>query len=288
MSKPCVFITVTVLVLAFGHAMTTEGQTLRGPETVEVHNGSITLHALLWRPEGRGPFPAVLLNHGSGRTREELERLGPYERQADVLGPVFARHGYVFLYLFRRGVGLSASQGANAVEKMNAEFAAHGQDARNALQLRLLENEDMSDALSGLAVLKALSAVDKSRIAIIGHSFGGALTFLLAARQPKLRAVIIFSGAGYSWDRSPALRTRLNDAAAHITAPVFFIHAVNDYSLAPGKDLDARLAQLGKPHLLKIYPPIGHTLEDGHGFLYTGVSTWEPDVFAFLDKQMRK
>ena len=159
MARPRVFILVA-LVLAATLALSAEDRGVRGPETVAVHNGSITLHALLWRPAGHGPFPAILLNHGSGRTPEELERLGPYERQADVLGPVFARHGYVFLYLFRRGVGLSADQGANAVDRMNAEFTAHGQEARNALQLRLLENDDMSDALSGLAFLRALSDVD--------------------------------------------------------------------------------------------------------------------------------
>src|SRR6266850_7055092 len=102
------------------------GQTSSGPETVVVHSGSATLHAMLWRPQGRGPFPAILLNHGSGRTREDLERLGPYERQADILGPLFARHGYVFLFLFRRGVGLSADQATNAVDLMNRELAAHG------------------------------------------------------------------------------------------------------------------------------------------------------------------
>jgi hypothetical protein len=53
------------------------GQTSGGPETVVVHSGSATLHAMLWRPKGRGPFPGILLNHGSGRTREDLERLGP-------------------------------------------------------------------------------------------------------------------------------------------------------------------------------------------------------------------
>ena len=42
---------------------------------VEVRSGSVTLHALLWRPQGRGPFPAVLFNHGSGRTPEDLARL---------------------------------------------------------------------------------------------------------------------------------------------------------------------------------------------------------------------
>lgn len=171
---------------------------------------------------------------------------------------------------------------------MNAEFAAHGQDARNALQLRLLENEDMSDALSGLAFLRARPEVDLRRIAVIGQSFGGSLTLLMAEREPKFRAVLIFSGAGYSWDRSAELRARLFAAVEHIQAPVFFIHADPDYSLAPGKELDARRAQLGKPHLLKIYPAVGHTAEDGHGFLYLGVSSWEADVFAFLDENTRK
>ena len=267
---------------------TSGGQTSGGPETVTVHNGSVTLHAMLWRPQGRGPFPAILLNHGSGRSREELERLGPYERNAEKLGPVFARHGYVFLYLFRRGVGPSADQGANAVDLMNTEFAAHGQEARNALQLQLLENREMDDTLSALKFLRALPYVDPKDVAAVGHSFGGSLTVLLAERDPSLRAVVVFSGSGYSFDRSPELRTRLLAAVDHITVPIFFIHAENDYSLSSGKVLDARREQIGKPHRLKIYPPIGHTVDEGHDFLHLGVSIWEPDVFAFLDENMRK
>jgi carboxymethylenebutenolidase len=264
------------------------GQTSGGPETVAVHSGSATLHAMLWRPQGRGPFPAVLLNHGSGRTREDLERLGPYERNAEKLGPVFVRHGYVFLYLFRRGVGLSTDQGANAVDLMNSESAAHGQEARNALQLQLLENREMDDALSGLKFLRALPYVDARNVAAIGHSFGGSLTVILAERDPNLRAVVVFSGAGYSFDRSPELRARLLSAIDHVAVPVFFIHAENDYSLSSGRVLDARREQIGKPHRLKIYPPIGHTVDDGHNFLHLGVNIWERDVFAFLDENTRK
>jgi hypothetical protein len=63
------------LVLALTVA-TAWGQTSGGPETVVVHSGSATLHAMLWRPQGRGPLPAILLNHGSGRTRQDLEGLG--------------------------------------------------------------------------------------------------------------------------------------------------------------------------------------------------------------------
>jgi dienelactone hydrolase len=264
------------------------GKTHAGPETVVVHNGSATLHAMLWRPQGRAPFPAILLNHGSGRSREQLQRLGPYERNAEKLGPVFARHGYVFLYLFRRGVGLSADQGANAVDLMNGESAAHGQQARNALQLQLLENREMADAESALQYLRALPYVDARDVAVIGHSFGGSLTVLLAEREPNLRAVVVFSAAGYSFDRSPELRSRLLAAMDHIAAPVFFIHAENDYSLSSGKVLDARRELIGKPHRLKIYPPIGDTVDEGHDFLHLGVKIWEPDVFAFLDENMRR
>jgi dienelactone hydrolase len=264
------------------------GQTSGGPETVAVHSGSAILHAMVWRPQGPGPFPAILLNHGSGRTREDLEHLGPYERNAEKLGPVFARHGYVFLYLFRHGVGLSTDQGASAVDLMNSESAAHGQQARNALQLQLLENREMEDALSGLKFLQALPYVDARNVAAIGDSFGGALTVLLAEREPNLRALVVFSGTGYSFDRSPELRARLLAAIDHIAAPVFFIHAENDYSLSSGKVLDARRDQIGKPHRLKIYPPIGRTVDDGHDFLHLGVNIWEPDVFAFLSENMRK
>ena len=258
------------------------------PDTVVVHNGSVTLRALLWRPNGRGPFPAILLNHGSGRTREDLERLGPYEGQADTLGPVFARHGYVFLFLFRRGVGLSAAQDTSAVDLMNREQAAHGQEARNALQLQLLEGRELSDALAGLAFLRKLPDVDPHDVGVVGHSFGGSLTVLMAERENDLRAVIEFSTAGYSWDRSPELRERLLAALTHVQAPMFFIHAANDYTTASGTALDARLQQLGKAHRLKIYPPIGSTADDGHAFPLIGVSRWEPDVFAFLDEYMRR
>src|SRR5215831_13763242 len=122
-------------VLIQSAAIQAENGGVSGPRAVVIRSDAVQLRGLFWRPRGRGPFPAILFNHGSGRTREELERLGPYERQAETLGPVFARHGYAFLYLFRRGVGLSADQGANSVDLMNAEFAAHGQDARNAIQL---------------------------------------------------------------------------------------------------------------------------------------------------------
>ena len=133
---------------------------------------------------------------------------------------------------------------------MNRELAARGQDARNELQLQLLETREMDDALAGLAFLRALPEVDARDITAIAESFGGSLTVLLAERDPTLRAVVIFSCAGYSWDKSPPLRARLLAAVGRTAAPIFFIHAANDYSLA-GKALDAELARLERRTALR-------------------------------------
>ena len=67
-------------------------------------SGDLTLHGVVYRPEGKGPFPAVVYNHGSAAGM--LSKTG-----FDALGPVFASHGWVFFGPYRRGQGLSASAG---------------------------------------------------------------------------------------------------------------------------------------------------------------------------------
>ncbi len=271
-------------------AIQAEGQVLAKPDTVVVQHGTLELRALLWRPAGRGPFPAVLFNHGSGRgiqatsgDRDEHT----FEWQAAVLAPAFVRHGYVFLYLFRRGTGLSADQGTSSSDRWDKELATNGEAARNRLQLQLLETDELGDALAGLSFLRTLPEVDARRVAVAGHSFGGQISLLLAQRDRTLRAAVVFAGAAGSWPRSPALRERLFGAVAGTTAPVFFIYAANDYSTAPGEALAAEMERLGKPHHLKIYPPVGRSAPEGHGFVHLRVAAWEPDVFAFLSEQMR-
>jgi carboxymethylenebutenolidase len=277
-----------VLALVLGVVARADGQRLSEPDTVVVHNGALELRALLWRPSGRGPFPAILFNHGSGRSRRDLERLGPYEQQAAALGSVFAGHGFVFLYLFRRGVGLSADKGTSSVTLMDSAFAAKGHVARNALQLQLLQTTELSDARAGLAFLRKLPEVDERNVAVVGHSFGSSLTLLLVSRDSGVRAAVLFSGSAASWEHSPQLRARLLAAADRTTVPIFIMQAANDYSVAPAAALDAEMTRLGKPHQVKIYPPVGQTPDAGHGFIYSSVPLWEGDVFAFLRKYLRQ
>jgi dienelactone hydrolase len=252
---------------------------MTGPETVVVPAGALTLHALMWRPEGNGPFPAVLFNHGSGPN--------PEPEKPAALGPVFARHGYAFLFLYRRGSGLSSDQGKCAEERMDAEQAAHGEEARYRLQLRLLD-EHLDDAFAGLAFLRKRPDVDAKRIAVAGHSFGAMLALLMVDRDSTLRGAVDFAGAANSWAESDELRARLTTAVEHTQVPVFFIHAGNDYSIAPGEVLANVMLGLDKPRRLEIYPDIGQSMDDGHDFVYLGVPVWESDVFDFLDGLVRK
>src|SRR5690349_16292390 len=137
-----------LLTLMLGLELTTPAkcQESSSPVPVVVPSGGLKLRALLWVPPGHGPFPAVLFNHGSGHTGGASSK-GPDHRHPELLGPVFARHGYAFLYLYRRGDGLSSGQGTPSGDLMDRAEAAKGKEGRNQIQLKLLETDELDDAL---------------------------------------------------------------------------------------------------------------------------------------------
>src|SRR5262245_45621680 len=257
------------------------------PDTIAVESDGFHLRALLYRPMGAGPFPGILFNPGIGYVSGVDENGVPDYGRPEILGPLFAAHGYAFLYLYRRGDGLSRGQGS-AVADVLDRAAERGPEERNRTLIQRLQHDDMDDAIAGLAALRARREVDSRRTAIVGHSFGGMLSVLLAGPDTTLRAAVIFSGGTYNWDRSPALRRLLIDAATHSRASMMFIHAANDYSTAPGESLAAVMHRLGKAGEVRIYPAVGHTSDDGHYFIHLGVPTWKRDVFAFLDSRMKR
>jgi carboxymethylenebutenolidase len=257
------------------------------PQIVVVPSGALQLKALLWLPEDGGPFPAVLFNHGSGSS--DAMHTGPFviTESAEKLGPIFVKHGYAFLYLFRRGQGLSADQGDFMQKLLQREKLAKGEEARKSLQFRLLTTDHLDDVIAGLSFLKNFPCVDANRIAIAGHSFGGQLSLLAAERENSVRAAITFGAAAGSWEDWPELRQRLLSAVRKTSAPLMLIHASNDYSITPGNTMAAERKRISKPQVLKIYPAVGKTPEEGHNFVYSAVDRWETDVFKFLDANVR-
>jgi carboxymethylenebutenolidase len=207
---------------------------------------------------------------------------------AEKLAPVFLKHGYAFLYLFRRGQGLSADQGLYMGEALRRKEAEEGAEASQHLEFVLLNTDHLDDVMGALAFLKSAPGIDPDRIAVVGHSFGGQLTLLATERDAAIRAAVAFDGAAHhSWARSEEVRERLLTAVRNAAAPVMLIQASNDYSTAPSRALADELERLHKAHVLKIYPPVGQTTDDGHNAVYIAISVWEKDVFQFLDKCVR-
>lgn len=258
------------------------------PQTVEISSGNLRLKAFLWKPAGPGPFPAVLFNHGSGGADAATTAGMPITEAAEKLAPLFLKHGYAFLYLFRRGLGLSANQAPFMLDVLQREEAAKGKEARQHLQFILETTDQLDDVIAALSFLKTVAGVDAKRIAVAGHSFGGPLTLLAAERDSTVRAAVTFAAAANSWARSAELRERLLTAVGKTSAPIMLTHAANDYDTTPGTALAAELDRLHKPHLLKIYPPVGQSADEGHNFLYLAIPQWEPDVFKFLDEYLRR
>jgi carboxymethylenebutenolidase len=257
------------------------------PQVVEFASGKLRLKAYLWKPAGNGPFPAVLFNHGSGGADADHTGGMPITQAANILAPFFVKHGYAFLYPFRRGHGPSASQAPFMQDLLRHEEESRGNDARQHLQFVLLTTEQLDDVIAALAFLKTLPGVDPGRIGVAGHSFGGQLTLLAAESDKTVRAAVTFAAAANSWDRSTELRERLTSAIHKTNAAIMLTHAENDFGITAGKALGAELKRLNKVYKLKIYPPVGLTPEDGHGMLYENIPAWESDVFEFLDQHVK-
>jgi dienelactone hydrolase len=140
----------------------------------------------------------------------------------------------------------------------------------------------VEDVAAALTYLLTLPEIDRSRVVVAGCSYGGIETVLASERDLTVRASVDFAGAAESWG-NPILRTRLTDAVDRARVPIFFLQAMNDYNTAPSLALSAEMARVGKPYQVKIYPPYGTTVEDGHGgFCTNAPDVWGADVLAFL------
>jgi carboxymethylenebutenolidase len=221
-----------------------------------------TLQGYLYVPEGTGPFPAVLWNHGSERHPGAQPELAQF----------YNSHGFVFFLPHRRG------QGRSPGPYIMDEIRGHGGTA--AVQAQQLANEDVIAAMTWLLAQKE---VDRNRVVVSGCSFGGIQTLLAAEKGMGARAFIAFAPAAQSWGNG-ALDQLLENAVKRAKAPVFVLQAKNDYSLGPTEVL-GKIAK-AKGGQARIYPAFGNSPQDGHsGFATTaaGIAVWGDDVLKFIE-----
>ena len=93
---------LVVLVAPIAHAQSAQ---IVGPDTVSFTSDSLLLRGIIYRPDGKGPFPTILFNHGSGKS---------YTREVEAVGPAYAGHGFVFFAPSRRGQWLSSAAGTTS------------------------------------------------------------------------------------------------------------------------------------------------------------------------------
>src|SRR5437588_2229987 len=217
-------------------------------EIVTFPSGSLMLHGVLFKPQGTGPCPAVVYNHGSAAGMLSQEAF-------DALGPVFVRQHWILFGPYRRGQGLSAEAGGYIGDEIDAAKKQGGAAAGAAKMVQLLETDHLDDQLAALEWLRKQPFVDQRRIAVAGNSFGGIETILGAEREGYC-AAIDSAGGAESWALAPALQDWMKRAVQNANAPIFFFQAENDWNLSPSQVLSAVMKAAGKPFEVKNLPAV--------------------------------
>ena len=146
-------------------------------EEVSIKNeqDKITLAGTLTFPQKGNRFPAVILVTGSGPQNRNEETKGhkPFLVIADYL----TRKGIAVLRCDDRGVAASQGNFASAT------------------------NEDVAkDTKAALDYLRSRKEIDTRKIGIIGHSCGGTVSFITAAKNPAVAFIVSLAGAGVRGD----------------------------------------------------------------------------------------
>ncbi|MFB3827914.1 MAG: alpha/beta hydrolase family protein [Bryobacteraceae bacterium] len=143
---------------------------------VTYENKGIRLAGALTLPRAAGPHPAVLLITGSG-PQDRNETVAGH-RPFLVLADYLTRRGCAVLRVDDRGVGGSTG---SVMASTSEDFAA--------------------DTLAGVAYLKARKDIDARRIGLLGHSEGGLVGAMAAARSPDVAFLVMMAGPGVRGDR---------------------------------------------------------------------------------------
>jgi dienelactone hydrolase len=243
-------------------------------QRVSFKSGNLTLVGFVFKPEGNGPFPAIVWNHGS-------EKNPGTTVQFDSVAGIFVPAGYVVFAPMRRGHGFS--EGTYIVDSTAAVRTAKGADAAAQLVVHLMETEQLDDQLAGLAFVKKLSYVDTTRLVVAGCSYGGIQTLLAAERGAGYKAAIAISPAALSWEGNKYLQDRLKQASRKIDMPTMLLQPPKDASLEPSRVLGAELKHLGARFTGKVYPATGPEEQQQHCFGGAkGMHIWAPDALGFL------
>ncbi len=141
---------------------------------VEVGTGDWVLPGTLTMPNGDGPFPAVVLVHGSG-PQDRDETIGANKPFRDLAWGL-ATQGIAVLRYEKR-----TKHYQSKLLSVPANFTVN--------------DETIDDAAAAVNTLRFTPKIDNQRITVIGHSLGGTLAPRIAKKNTAVTGLIILAGS---------------------------------------------------------------------------------------------
>jgi dienelactone hydrolase len=192
---------------------------------VTVGSGEWALPGTLSMPVGAGPFPAVVLVHGSGPNDRD-ETIGPNRPFRDIAW------------------GL-ACQGI-AVLRYEKRTKAHAEKFTPEIIARLTSREEViDDALNAVKLLRQTPGIDPSRVYVLGHSLGATLAPRIGQADPALAGLIIAAGL------ARPLEDTILDQFTHIYS---LSGEMTDSQKAELEQLKEKVARVKDPNLSEKVP----------------------------------
>lgn len=218
----------------------------------------VDLETTVFRPEGVGPFPVVIINHGKDTGNNRLQpraRYLPATRE-------FLQRGYAVVLPMRQGFSKS---GGSAVGD-GCNIAGNGE--AQADEIRPV-----------VAWIEKQPWLDASRMVMLGQSHGG-LTTMAYAQQPHpgIRLFVNFAG-GLKYTNTCMWEAALKDAYARYGAktrvPSLWFYGENDSYFPPeviGPAYQAYVQAGGQAEMVAF----GHFGQDAHSMFssYDGLPIW--------------
>ena len=196
-------------------------------KSVSYKSGDDTVQALIYTPEGKGPFPGILVIHEWWGLNDWVKE------QASKLSDL----GYVAL----------------AIDLYRGKVATTPDEAHEIMR-GVPDDRAARDLHAAFEFLKSQPNVKKDRIASIGWCMGGGYSFNVALQEPTLTADVINYGH---------LATD-PESLKKINASILGIFGGQDRGI-PVEDVkkfEQTMKQLGKKVEIVIYPDAGHAFEN--------------------------
>ncbi|MEJ8846249.1 alpha/beta hydrolase family protein [Variovorax rhizosphaerae] len=237
----------------------------------------VSLEVVIYKPAGIGPFPLLMVNHGSTGNGDN-PALFTSTFTSPTLTRYFVGKGWMVAYPQRRGRGKSDGL---YDEGFNRERSAYS--CNPALSLAGFDHA-LADVDAAADYLLAKPEVDTRHSVIAGVSRGGVLSVAYAGMHPERFAGVINFVGGWMGDgclQVDAINAPAFERGARFRKPELWLYGENDpfYKMAHSrKNYDAFTAAGGRADFVAIDPGIG---QGGHG-IHARPELWRDAVNQYL------